>query len=142
MFKSARGMVLSSNCSWRSITFVNDALYTQRTFLDAWWAEIFDSGPNKGFGYWEDYKADVKIIAMDRQGRDAYSVTLKDAYPVMYSDIAFDAAPESGMSTLTITFKYGDIIKKASGSASGAVRGPEDGINVFGEILRGVLGSI
>jgi hypothetical protein len=125
-----------------AVTFINDNMYTTRTVFDAWWKEIFDSGKNKGFGYWQDYKTDVKIIALDRQNRDTYEVTLKDAYPVQYSDINFDSNPEAGLSTFTVTFKYGDILKKAVGQSSGGLRrtGGED--TAFDEILRGILGSI
>jgi hypothetical protein len=125
-----------------SITFINDSLYTARTFLDQWWKEIFDPGVGKGFGYWEEFKADIKMVAMDRQFNDVYSITLVDAYPIMYSDTPYEAAPEAGPAMTTVQFAYGDIIKIAGGTASGAVPNNYPDRSAFEEILRGVLGTI
>lgn len=126
-----------------SITFINDSLYTQRTIIDDWWKEIYDPAPGQGFGYWEEYKSDVKIIQLNRQNAPIYTCTLIDAYPIMYSDIMFDASPESGLSIFTVTFAYSDIRKEPGGGGNVAVpAGADEGVNAFEEILRGVLGSI
>lgn len=125
-----------------SITFINDSLMTQRTILDAWWKEIYDPAPGQGFGYWQDYKSDVKIIALNRQDAPIYTCTLIDAYPILYSDIAFDASPDAGFSAFTVTFAYSDIRKEpGGGGASGATATQYEGDSAFDEILRGVLGT-
>jgi hypothetical protein len=125
-----------------SVSFINDSLYTARTYLDQWWKEIFDPAPGKGFGYWEEYKTEIKMIAMDRQFNDVYKVTLVDAYPILYSDTPFESEPESGPAITTVTFAFGDIIKETIGTPSGAVPNNYPGQSAFQEIIRGMLGTV
>jgi hypothetical protein len=94
-----------------ALTFIVDDDYKIKKALDTWWLQIFDSSKGGGFGWHNEYVEDIKIIGLDRQGNDRYQVTIVQAYPAQYTDIIYDMSLDAGFIPLTITFKYGDIVR-------------------------------
>jgi len=88
-----------------TMTFQVTKHMKERQIFDMWQDIIYNPN-NNVFGYFDDYKADVKIIQLDNATDEVRIYTLYDAYPIAVSDVqlAWDAFDQ--IETFTCSFVY------------------------------------
>lgn len=88
-----------------TFSFYADNRYTQRDFFDVWQGAVTNIGSNT-MNFYKEYVSDIKMFAQDDAGRDTYSVTLFDAYPLNIGLVDFSYAQANNFQTITVTMSF------------------------------------
>lgn len=86
------------------LTFIVDGDMRIKYFFDAW-IDYINPSSTFNIEYKDNYVSDIKIIQYDVTNKPAYSVTLKDAYPMNSNQLDLNWGSES-IHKLSVTFAY------------------------------------
>lgn len=94
-----------------SFTFYADAKLSTRQYFDIWQQSVINI-KNNTLNFYEEYKSDITISQLDREGNVTYAVKLYEAYPIIVTSVEY-AYANSGLQNISvsITYKYWEQIK-------------------------------
>jgi len=77
----------------------------EKRFFDAWQSMI--GNPNTGdMNYFDEYTTTVRLTQLTENGEDAYTLELKNAYPIVMSPLTLSMADGNNIHRLPIVFAY------------------------------------
>ncbi len=77
----------------------------EKKFFDAWQSMI--GNPNTGdMNYFDEYTTTVNLTQLTEDGQEAYTVSLKKAYPIVMSPVTLSMADSNNIHRLPIVFAY------------------------------------
>lgn len=95
----------TSNYDPANFSFYADSTMDTRDFFDVWQSAVVNLSTNT-LNFPSDYVSDVTIVTMDTAGKDQYSVTLFDAYPVSIGEVSFDYTSQDTPALITVGLEY------------------------------------
>lgn len=101
------------------ITFYVDGKMELKKLFDRWAKKIQDTR-HFHMSYYDDYVSDIRIIQVDKEDNDVYSIIIRDAFPKVVYDLSGDASGGNSPHELTVDFAYWywteeDAISKVAG---------------------------
>lgn len=88
-----------------SFTFhVSGDLY-EKAIIDTWMSNIINEKTQE-IEYYDNYVSDITISTLDTQGKETYSVVLKDAYPVFCNPVTMSHNESDSGCILIVQFSY------------------------------------
>jgi len=88
-----------------SISVINDGDFLIRNAFETWSNAIANFNSTSGLQNPLDYQVDLKVIQLDRNGRQLKSYKFKDAYPVELGTMAL-SYDNPNIQTFDVTFQY------------------------------------
>lgn len=88
-----------------SITVINDGDFLIRNAFERWSNAIANFNATTGLQNPLDYQVDLKVIQLDRNGKNLKSYTFKDAYPTELGAMAL-SYDNPNIQTFDVTFMY------------------------------------
>lgn len=79
--------------------------FKEKRFFDAWQNMIIDP-TTKDHNFYSEYTSTVEIYQVDTLGNHVYAVRLKEAYPVLISEMTLDHNDTDSYHKLSTTFTY------------------------------------
>lgn len=95
----------SSSYAAASFTFMADGRFDTRDFFEVWQSAVINIGTNT-LNFPDEYVSDVTIMALTRDGRDAYGVKLYEAWPASIGDTAMSYADSNSLAQITVGLEY------------------------------------
>lgn len=88
-----------------TFSFYTDSNYLVREYFDIWQNAVINIGSNT-LNYYNEFTSDIKIIALDVRGNDAYAVTLFEAYPINIGVVDLSYSNMNNVQNVTVTMSY------------------------------------
>jgi hypothetical protein len=88
-----------------TFSFYADSDYIVREYFDVWQNAVVNIGDNT-INYYNEFTSDVKIYAINAAGKDTYSVTLYEAYPINIGIVDLSYSNMNATQTVTVTLSY------------------------------------
>lgn len=88
-----------------TFSFYANSRYDTRTFFETWQSSVINFGTNT-VNFYDEYKADVHMYALDDYGNDAYKVSLFDAYPLNVGVVDMSYSQSNNYQTITVTMSF------------------------------------
>ena len=94
-----------------SFVFYGDAQLTARRFFDVWQQAVINV-KNNTLNFYDEYKSDIIIKQLDREGNVTYAVKLYEAYPMSVTAVEYAYSNNTIQNiSVNITYKYWEQIK-------------------------------
>ena len=117
-------------------TFIGDKFLRLRTFFEAWQNIIYNNQTGM-FNFYDEYISPLDIFQLGQfdslNDRDSatYGVRLREAFPAVIGEVAYDSGSTNGLVTINVTFAYRDWLNfnldvdsvgKVGGLSSGEIK--------------------
>jgi hypothetical protein len=83
--------------------------YVIKKMFDSWMKKIVNVDSYKLSSDQTTYKKDIKITQLNQADSSVYAIRLKKSYPISINSIDFDAAADSAIQKVSITFTHDGI---------------------------------
>lgn len=103
-----------------SITVINDGDFLVRDAFERWSNAIANFNATNGLQDPASYQTDMRVIQLDRNGRELKSYQFKDAYPIEIGAIAL-SYDTPNIETFDVTFQYNYYVPLDGGIIGAAV---------------------
>lgn len=95
----------SSSYNPVSFTFMADGRFDTRDFFEVWQSAVINISTNT-LNFPDEYVSDVSIMALTRDGRDAYGVKLFEAWPVTIGETSLSYSDADTLAAVTVGMEY------------------------------------
>lgn len=82
-----------------------DGRFDTRDFFEVWQSAVINISTNT-LNFPDEYVSDVSIMAMTRDGRDAYGVKLFEAWPVTIGETSLSYSDADTLAAVTVGMEY------------------------------------
>ena len=89
-----------------NFSFFLDQNYTLRKYFQDWMDCVLSPVPPYEAGFFDNYKADIKVSQLDKQEITLYRVKLVDTYPLTIQEIELNNAAQTAPLELVVTIAY------------------------------------
>ena len=89
-----------------NLSFFLDHDYTLKKYFQDWMDCVVSPTPPYEAGYFDNYKADVKIAQLDKKEMDMYRVKMYGCYPTSVQEIEFNNQAQTAPLELVVTMFY------------------------------------
>lgn len=101
------------------LTFYVDGNMEVKRFFDQWAKKVQDLR-HFHISYYDDYVSDLRIIQLDKNDNDIYSIVIREAFPKVVYDLSGDSSGGNTPHELTVDFAYWywveeDVVTKVAG---------------------------
>ncbi len=95
----------SASYSPSNFSFYADSNYDSRDFFDVWQSAV-NNLPTNTMNFMDEFVSDVTIMALDKQGKETYGVTLFEAWPVDIAEVQLSYADLDSPTVITVGLEY------------------------------------
>jgi hypothetical protein len=88
-----------------TFSFYANAQLDTRDYFDIWQAAVVNVGTNT-INFYDEYVSDIKLWALDAQGKDSYGVVLYEAWPLNVGQLDYGYAESNTLQTTSVTMSY------------------------------------
>lgn len=88
-----------------TFSFISSQDLRERKFFEVWQETVVNVKTGT-MNFYDEYVSDIKIHQLDREGQVAYSVLIKDAYPISINQLDYSQGTLNDFLPTSVSFSY------------------------------------
>ena len=84
--------------------------FTARKYFQDWMDTVISREGSFDVGFFDDYKADIKVETRDKLDQVVYTTTLQDCFPVTLNEIELNNQAQQAASELTVNIAFKNYV--------------------------------